>query len=589
MAHQKNNTEVECAWCFEMIPLRKLAQHREKDCEGRMVECRHPGCPARFRAWERGEHEQHFCEFIKAKQQALSAHRQQAAVLKEERVAQKQQQQEAAQAEARASREKAEAFYKEVEYNRKKRAVVKEEKAEEAKVRQREEQEAKLAEVRRQQEKRDYMLGAAKAKLVEVECPQCSQMVVKKDLPKHLKFLCPYGTRTCELCNTKVRKMNWEMHCRGKRPPCFECGRCPCAEPCIYQSKRKIQTVRGDFGPVPHKATQKLTQLALQLQQRPKMREQILRTFIEAEEEVCRLEVVEEVIHASTGGFVVDWTEFLLQLLQLSKDMMVCEQAGRVGRVVVEDIAICYECWDDDKLAPLTGKDQYVRREVCPQVFLTQNMLEHRNETAAVLGWECQHDGCGETFKTKTARKVHMEQDCTLRLVDCMCTGCPARFPLKDRAAHESECTFYAAVQRKAAKGVASRQLVECSLGCGASMEIRRREQHETKECVHRCVPCERGCGCLVQLLDMKRHIADDCHAPSEVARRAMIAKARRKYLESSKSHADPMVLFFAERTLNPRIGGGGSGSGGGGGSRGGGGARDNDGGEDDEEDGGDQ
>jgi len=376
-------------------------------------------------------------------------------------------------------------------------------------------------------------------------------LVVKKNMSKHLKYFCLYGTRTCEICSAKVRKMNWDMHSKGKRPPCFECGMKPQAEPCIYQSKRKIQTVEGNFGPVPPKATQKLTQLAMQLQQRPKMRQKILSSFIEAEEDICKLDIVDDVVHGSTGGFVVDWNEFLMQLLQLSKDMMVCEQAGRVGHVVVADISICYECWEADRLAPLTGKDQYIRREVCPQVFLTQSMLERRQKSEAVQGYECKL-GCGKNFGSKTECKFHMENDCKRRLVKCICGGCPARFPLCDRAEHEASCEYYAKIQKMSEHGMAMRKLVDCGLGCGAQVEIRKQEHHETKLCPRRYVSCEKQCGALIQLHDMKRHIADECQAPSEIARRKMIAKGRRKYLDSEKSQTDPMVQFFNTRTLNP-------------------------------------
>ena len=148
-----------------------------------------------------------------------------------------------------------------------------------------------------------------------------------------------------------------------------------------------------------------------------------------------------QVLHGSTGAFVVDWNEFLLELLQLSKDMMVCEQAGRVGHVMVADICLCYECWDKDALAPLTGKEQYVRRDVCPQVFLTQSMLARRQTSGAVQGWECKN-GCGARFETKTDVKFHMQDECSRRMVSCICGGCPERFPLCDKAEHEGQCQY---------------------------------------------------------------------------------------------------------------------------------------------------
>ena len=551
MAHLKVDNSVECEWCFEMVKLRKLVPHRENECEGRVVKCRFPGCSASFRAWERREHEKHYCEYKKSQQRALKEHALKAAEAKQTRRRRKEEEEQAKEAAQREKREQIEAFYKEVEYKRKKREVIKEQKAKDQKMREREEVEAKKREEEKVRRKRNLILGAAKSKLAEVECPQCSMLVVQKNMSKHLKFFCQYGTITCEMCHAKVRKMNWELHSKGARPPCFECNKRPEAEPCLYQSKRKIQTVQGDFGPVPPKATQKLTQLAMQLQQRPKMRQKILASFIDAEEAICSLGIVDEVLQGSSGGFVVDWSDFLLRLLQLSKDMMVCEQAGRVGRVVMADISLCYECWDADKLAPLTGKEQYVRRDVCPQVFLTQTMLRNRQASGAVQGWECKN-GCGESFKSKTELKLHMEDVCPRRLVSCVCGGCTDIFPACERAAHEESCQYYARIQQMSQHGQEMRQLVACGLGCGEMVEKRKLETHEAKLCKKRYVGCEKGCGALVMLCDMKKHISDECQAPSEIQRRKMIAKARRKYLESDKSQGDPMVQFFNSRTLDP-------------------------------------
>jgi hypothetical protein len=562
MAHLKADNTVECEWCFEMVELRKLPHHRETECEGRTVSCRFPGCGASFRAWERGEHEQFYCEYKKQKERTMKLHARQAVEAKETREVRREEEEQAVLVQQREAREKVLAFYKEAEYKRKKRAVIKEQLEKDRKAKEEEEREAERREAEKVKLKRNMILGAAKMKLQQEECPQCAAMVMRKDMSKHLKFFCPYGTLTCELCNAKVRKMNWELHSKGVRPACFECGKRPEGEPCIYQSRRKIQTVVGDLGPVPPRATQKLTQLAMQLQQRPNMRPKILATFIDTEEDICKLEIVDEVLHASTGGFVVDWSDFLLQLLQLSKDMMVCEQAGRVGRVRVADVSICYECWAADKLAPLTGKEQYVRREVCPQVFLTQSMLARRAVSAAVQGWECRN-GCGaDKFASKTDLKLHMEESCPRRIVSCVCGGCPARFPLAERVEHEQQCPYYAKIQNMSAHGQEMRRMVYCGLGCGEQLEIRRVDVHEAKLCKRRYVDCEKGCGAQIMLFDMKRHVADDCQAPSEVARRKMIANARRKYLETEKSHSDPMVHFFAQRTLDPESHGGGASAG---------------------------
>ena len=311
-----------------MVKLRKLVQHRETECEGRVIECRFPGCNATFRAWERREHEKHYCEYKKAKARSMKQHAQQAAHVKELRQTRRVEEEEAVVAQKRRERERVEAFYKEVEYRREKRAVIKEQKEQDKKVcvcvcvcvwcvvvpasvcacvcvcgcarecifrflcvdssrrllatsvrpsayvcagtdlllllrcghsrffvcdvcsqiREREEREARKKAAEKVRRKRNLILGAAKSKLVEEECPQCSMLVVRKNMSKHLKYFCPYSTRTCEICHAKVRKMNWDLHSKGVRPPCFECGRRPDGEPCLYQSKRKIQTVQVSAG-----------------------------------------------------------------------------------------------------------------------------------------------------------------------------------------------------------------------------------------------------------------------------------------------------------------------------------------------------
>jgi len=56
---------VECEFCYEMVNLRNMDQHRLTVCPGRFVTCRILGCDMVFRAWDRDNHEKNFCQGTK--------------------------------------------------------------------------------------------------------------------------------------------------------------------------------------------------------------------------------------------------------------------------------------------------------------------------------------------------------------------------------------------------------------------------------------------------------------------------------------------------------------------------------------------
>ena len=56
---------VACTECGREMPLRSINKHHVTDCNGRYVECRQPGCKARFREVNRNLHEKHECKTIK--------------------------------------------------------------------------------------------------------------------------------------------------------------------------------------------------------------------------------------------------------------------------------------------------------------------------------------------------------------------------------------------------------------------------------------------------------------------------------------------------------------------------------------------
>ena len=312
----------------------------------------------------------------------------------------------------------------------------------------------------------------------------------------------------------------------GIRPLCFVCETPHDEYQSMYRSKKTMQTVKGNLGKVPDQASQKLTQLAMQLQARPRLRPKILETFIGEEEKLCQIKMVDKVLHVSSGRRIVDWDVFLMKLLQVAKNLMVCEKAGQIGQVMVKDLYVCQSCWNDDDLPPLTEKQHYRKISVCPIVFKRQQLLTDRAIRPTEL--ECSQ-GCGKRFKTRQDLKHHEKELCKHRIVKCRFGACSKSYRLSDRESHESTCKHAKLNLELLNRGRVQQQMTEC-VQCGIKCMRKDLKKHQLR-CPNRLTPCVY-CGEAMGLRKMQQHVATECTATEIVKQRKLIQNARRRLLD---------------------------------------------------------
>lgn len=499
-----------------------------------------------FRAWDRDNHEKNFCQGTKRVKKVVKKHQNTSKVFRKKKEQQKAQEKKIKKRHARQAKVRQQKRFALLEKTLEKRKSIIEDRKEQERLIKRKIKQRQKERVQKYRDDRERIIQAGVMKLQQIECEHCGKKVAKKDMTKHLRNECPVTMIECgnAFCSIIVQRQDWDFHTHGNRPLCFMCETPRNEFQSMFRSKDKKQTVKGNLGPVPAQACQKLTQLAMQLQARPRLRTKILETFVGEEETLCQIKMVDKVLHVSSGKRIVDWDVFLVKLLQVAKNLMVCEKAGQIGQVMVKELWTCQACWNDDDLPPLTEKKHYRKVSVCPIVFKRQRLLVDRATRPDEL--ECPL-GCGKHFKSRHELLHHKKELCKHRMVTCRFGNCGKKYRLSDRESHENDCVHARHNMELLNRGRVQQQMIEC-VQCGTKCQRKDLKKHQLR-CPNRLTPCQ-FCGEAMGLLKMKQHVATECTAKEIVKQRKLIANARRRIMERIGT-AENLVQFWQTKLFD--------------------------------------
>lgn len=394
--------------------------------------------------------------------------------------------------------------------------------------------------------RREEMIESWNNRETSVTCPQCGDELevvdgqrLKDTIRTHMERTCRKRLTSCPNygCDCMLFPFDVNFHTlRGKRDPCFLCKRLDLAKPYIFRSRDRLQSVDIDKskGVVPSNTFDQLTLLADLLSQHTKLRKRVVRTFQRDNKAICALREVQGLFENRDYRKMdeTDWNDLIEAVRGSAETLSICSRAGGRGDVVTKTLFVCSRCFEDDKIPPLTTKDQYDRLDVCKIAFRRQFLLHQKSEMDQLI--PCPN-GCGETFQKRAMRR-HVTSICPRRMVKCPRPGCNISFPLSERKTHDARCKAAYHTDSMAMKARAREEIKSCAFKCGFRGTFQRVKTHEMSECARRMICCDnKGCEVWVPFEELLAHKMV-CQAHAARKERTMDGNAWSRNL---KTHPD--------------------------------------------------